>query len=64
MLSVDKNSGLKIGFDDKTGGNYPIYDGITGHLLSRLEESKTRGLTATFLDEKGRDYFNGNEAII
>lgn len=64
VLSVDKNSGLKIGFDDKTGGNYPIYDGITGHLLSRLEESKTRGLTATFLDEKGRDYFNGNEIII
>lgn len=64
VLSVDKNSGLKIWFDDKTGGNYPIYDGITGHLLSRLEESKTRGLTATFLDEKGRDYFNGNEIII
>ncbi len=64
VLSEDKNAGLKINFDDGTDGNYPIYDGITGHLLSRLEETKDRSFTATFKDEKGRDYFNGNEAII
>lgn len=64
ILMEDKNSGLRIEFTDKTGGDYPIYNSTTGQLLSRLEETKDREFRAVFNDKNGNSYFNGNEILI
>lgn len=64
-LSDDKASALRIGFSDGTGGDYPIYNGTTGELLSREDVTRDRKFQATcksLIDNK--DYLNGNETII
>ena len=64
-LSDDKANALRIGFSDGTGGDYPIYNGTTGELLSREDVTRIRKFQATcksLIDNK--DYLNGNETII
>jgi len=63
VLVEDKNSEFLINYSDNSNGNYPIYDGATGNILSRHEVGKERVLTAV-LTKKGKSYFNGNETII
>ena len=62
--SDDLNNALKIQYNDGTGGNYPIYNGMTGELLSRTQV-KDRQLEAVFKSTTdGTNYFDGNETII
>lgn len=62
--SDDINNALKIQYKDGTGGNYPIYNGTTGELLSRTQV-KDRELEAVFKSTTdGTNYFDGNETII
>ena len=64
-LSDDKNSALQITCEDGSNGDYPIYSGITGQLLSRTDVSLVRNFKATCKSlYDGSDYLTGDETII
>lgn len=63
--TIAKVAGLKIKFTDGSKGNYPIYSGNTGEILSKSEINKTRKLKLELNDPiDGKSYFTGNEIII
>lgn len=64
-LSDDKNSALQITCEDGSNGDYPIYSGITGQLLSRTDVSLARNFKATCKSlYDGSNYLTGDETII
>ena len=64
-LSDDKNSALQITCEDGSNGDYPIYSGITGQLLSRTDVSLVRNFKATCKSlYDGSNYLTGDETII